>query len=312
MLRAAMMSVPAGRWAVAVSGGADSVATLRLLSRRKAELHLVVVHIDHELRGEASREDARFVEQLAEELGLVIQVRTRTELEQDQPPGQEHDLGGKAAYLRRLRMEAYRQAVDRFELSGVILAHHADDVAETLFMRLIRGSPRSGTLGLAPLRFEQSVAGVRLLRPMLGVRRNRLRRYLERTRATWREDASNESQEYLRNQVRKVLACRPAATETLLGLARWAARAEAELDTITPVLSESPRLSDIIALAEPIRRRALRRWMVLRGVAEADAGPAAVDAVLALTDAAGPPAVDLGGGLRARRKRGHLVLSRTP
>ena len=311
-LRAAAASVPAGRWGVAVSGGADSVATLRLLARRAhagGELVLWVIHLDHELRGADSQADSRFVQELAAELGLSFHLARRHDLEACTPNLQgplEAGMPGLAARMRRLRLEVYRRAVEEHGLSGVILGHHADDVAETLFIRLLRSSPRSATLGLAPLRFDHRVDGVRLLRPMLAVRRERLRRFLEITQCPWREDASNASATQLRNRVRQFLFDRPHLTPALLRLAQCAAAAEAELEAVSPVLDPSPRLQDLAGLTEPVRRRALRRWMVQQGVPEASAGPGALDSLQKVLDAAGPARVDLPGGVRVERRRGRL------
>lgn len=327
-MREAIASVRGGRWGVAVSGGADSVATLHLLSARARsanDLELVVVHVDHELRGRESEADAQFVEGLARELGLGMLLRRRAEVEarmkgtallkqRGLETRESNGLravdkasAGLGAYLRQLRLEVYREAMERFGLAGVVLGHHADDLAETMLLRILRGSPRSGTLGLAPLRSEQVVSGVRLLRPMLGIRRARLREFLEQAGLAWREDASNANDSHLRNRVRRLLADRPAVTEALLRLASSAARAEAELDGATPALDASPRLSELASLPEPIRRRAARRWMIARGVPEAGAGPKAVDALVALVDAAGPRAADLPGGIRVTRRGERLV-----
>lgn len=304
-LRRAIESVPAGRWGVAVSGGADSVALLRLLRRRAksaGDLELVVIHLDHEMRGEASQADAAFVEGMAHGMGFETHIRTRTELAGGSKPQDE----GVSAWLRGLRLAVYREAVERHGLAGVLLAHHADDVAETMLLRLLRGSPRSGTLGMAPLRADQLVAEVRLLRPLLGVRRRRLRRLLERSHRRWREDASNAEPISQRNRVRRLLAGRETVANALLELAASARRAEQLLEAVTPRWLETLRLVDVSGLPPPLQRRAARRWMVERGVPEHAAGPKAVAALLSLVDAAGPQGVDLPGGVHIRRRRGCL------
>ena len=307
-MRRAIEQVPSGRWGVGVSGGADSVALLHLLHRREVrqgDVQLVVVHVDHEMRGEASRDDARFAQALADELHLPFFLRRRGEIEASGSlaGGAGAGLSGR---LRRLRLVAFREAAERFGLAGLVLAHHADDVAETLLLRLLRGNPRSGTLGLAPLRLDQTVTGVRLLRPLLGVRRRRLRRFLERTGQPWREDASNESGVSLRNRLRLRLAGREDLIDRLLALSRSAAVAEGLLEGMTPVLPPAPAVRELAGIPAPLLRRAARRWLVAQGVPESSAGPNAVDGLLAMTDAAGPRAMDFPGSVRVRRHRGRL------
>ena len=288
-----------GRWGVAVSGGADSVATLvrlRRLARRSADFSLAVIHLDHQLRGEESTADARLVADLARQFGLPLFLRKRTDIE----GGTDWPANASARY-RRMRLACYRAACNELRLDGVALGHHADDVAETTMLRLLRGSPRSGTMGLAGLRPMQVVAGVTLWRPMLGVRRDRLRTLLRRAKVPWREDASNATDATLRNRVRRLLAGRPDVTAALLALASSAARAEdwtaAKLENV------GPDPADWAGLAEPPRRRAARRWLVSNGVPEDAATPATVDRLLAVLDPAGPRAADLPGRLRVRRSR---------
>lgn len=313
-LRRAIDRVPTGRWGVAVSGGADSVATLWLLSRRarqSGDLSLIVIHVDHELRGEASAGDAAFVSSLAQRLSLPIHLRTRTQLESAAVTPAEPPKRRSPAYLRWLRLNAYRDAVGAYGLRGVVLGHHADDLAETLAMRLLRGSPRSGTLGLAPVGVQQHISGVTLLRPMLQVRRARLRGLLHRARQPWREDASNaDPRGSLRNRLRRLLVTKPGTTEALLRLASAAAGAERCLREATPVLPEKPTLEQLHRLPQVLRRRAVRAWLIARGLPQSDAGPAMVDAAMSVTDAAGPRVVDLPGGLRLLRVQGRLQVAR--
>ncbi len=292
----AIARVPPGRWGVGVSGGADSVALLMALLEAGRARDLVVLHVDHHTRGGASAGDARFVEQLATDESLPCRVLSA-----------DPTARGEGAW-RRERMRLFTEAAG--DLSGVLLAHHADDVAETLALRLLRGSPRSATMGLAPLRFDRVVVGLRVVRPLLNVQRATLRAFLAQPGIAWREDASNAQPVTPRNVLRAALADRPEATAALLDLAEAAAGAEAALDAVTPVLPEEPTLSALASLAEPLQRRAGRRWLVARGVPEAAASPGAVDRLLALADAAGPRACDFAGGVRVNRRGGRLVASR--
>ena len=279
--------MPVGRWGIAVSGGADSVALLRLCARDGC----VVIHVNHQTRGEASDDDARFVQTLSGHLNLPCHFEVA--------PAE-----GEAGWRHR-RLDVYRRALDAHALDGVLLAHHADDLAETLGLRLIRGNPRSGTLGLAPLQHDSMVRGVRLVRPLLSVRRDRLRRFLKWIGQPWREDATNADAMTPRNALRQALAGREDRVQALLKLADATAAAEAALQDATPRWPVTLDARQVLPPPPPpIARRAARRWLVERGVPEADASPAAVDRLLALLDPAGPRACDFPGGVHVVRRRG--------
>src|SRR5687767_13247587 len=113
-LAAAVARVPSGRWAVGVSGGADSVAMLLLL-RDRADLALHVAHLDHQIRGDASKADAEFVKALAERLGLPCTIARRDQLEiaiPDLPPN-------PSARYRAARLALFRNVAAAHGLQGV-------------------------------------------------------------------------------------------------------------------------------------------------------------------------------------------------
>ena len=211
----ATASVPPGAWAVGVSGGADSVALLLLL-RRRPDLSLTVVHLNHEMRGTDSDGDEAFVVDLCASLGHGVVARRW----RDVAPALTHLPNNPSARFRAARFALFREVVQRDSLRGVLLAHHADDVAETTFQRLLRGG---GVRGLAVLRPRSTVGGLLVLRPLLRVRCDELRWFLTRQRQSWCEDASNASPRYQRNRVRSLLARHPDLTSTLLDLAEASA-----------------------------------------------------------------------------------------
>jgi tRNA(Ile)-lysidine synthase len=180
------------RLLVAVSGGADSVALLRLLVDINRSDYwgwkLVVGHVDHGLRGAASREDARFVARLAHKLGLPCVAR-RLKL----PPRSSEDAA------RQKRLQALAAMCRSRKCAGVVMAHHADDQAETVLMRVFRGT---GIDGLAAMTPRAPIAGMTVFRPLLRVRRAALRDYLQHIRQTWREDETNATDQFLRNRLR--------------------------------------------------------------------------------------------------------------
>ena len=137
-------AVPAGAWAVGVSGGADSVALLAMV-RTRPDLRLHVAHLDHQTRGHESAADASFVSDLSKRWQLPFHMSLRSDVESDMkdlPPN-------RSARFRAVRMAFFRRVVDENHLAGVLLAHHADDVAETVLHRLLRGSSARGLAGIA-------------------------------------------------------------------------------------------------------------------------------------------------------------------
>ena len=299
--QSAVDSVPAGAWAVGVSGGADSVALLSLLrSAQRADLLLVVVHLDHETRGGASAEDARFVKALAERDGLPCVVATRSEIEPSVSPLPSNI----SAKYRAVRFQLFRRVVRERRLDGVILAHHADDQAETVLHRLLRGAGPAGLGGMSPRR---TLGDLLVLRPLLAVRRDALRAYLKFTGEAWREDESNASLEYARNRARALLARRPKLIEPLLDLGEACEALRAWLDASSPALEASFALADVRDLAPPLARESLRRWLIQRGAPAGDLDAAAVERLLAMTrDAATAPRQHFPGGILVGRRQGRV------
>ena len=115
---------------------------------------------------------------------------------------------------RAVRIALFRKVVSDHRLSGVALAHHADDQAETVLVRCCG----SGAMGLAGMEEIADLGGLHMARPLLGVRRAALRSFLQSIGQPWREDASNESDKYLRNRLRRLLAGRAELFAALLGM----------------------------------------------------------------------------------------------
>jgi tRNA(Ile)-lysidine synthase len=196
------------RVGAAVSGGADSVALLRAFLELRAELGLVlaVVHFNHRIRGAESDADEQFVRQLAERFALPFLCGSA-----DVPAwAREQGLGIEAA-ARRLRYEYFAELldtpkaehgnnVDAFPLDKIATAHTANDQAETVLMRLLRGA---GTRGLGAIRASLGQRGI--IRPLLGVTRKEITAYLECIQQPWREDSSNRHLDHTRNRVRHTL-----------------------------------------------------------------------------------------------------------
>jgi tRNA(Ile)-lysidine synthase len=175
------MIAPGDRVAVAVSGGADSVALFRVLLalRETIGFSILVVHYDHCLRGAASDADAKFVAALAGEHGIEF-IGDREEVAAIAAQ-QRLNLEDAA---RRLRYAFFHRVVEQGFATRVAVAHTADDQAETVLARLLRGTGTTGLGGAYP------IVGP-IIRPLLTIRRSDLRNYLKDLGQSWREDLTN-------------------------------------------------------------------------------------------------------------------------
>ena len=190
---------------VAVSGGPDSVALLRLLYDLKEELalHLEVAHLQHGIRGEEAKKDARFVCELAERMSLPVHIK-----EVNVPRlRSEAGRGNLEELARRERYRFFAEVARQRNLNKIATAHTRDDQAETVLMWLLRGAGRKGLGGMAP-RQPVKVAGpesskdVTLIRPLLGLDKEDLLDYFEHKGLDYRLDRSNEDTALLRNWIR--------------------------------------------------------------------------------------------------------------
>jgi tRNA(Ile)-lysidine synthase len=278
-----------------------------MLLRGRADVSPHVVHLDHELRGAESAGDARFVADLAATWGLAFTRASRTDMENDRGGAAGGNL---SARLRALRMALFRRVVSAHGLQGVILAHHADDQAETVFHRLLRGSGFAGLSGMAE---RATVGGLLILRPLLGVRREALREHLRSNAQAWREDASNASDKYLRNRLRRVLAGHPELTDALLDLGRACQGLNEWVRAEVPPIEATLPLEVLRALPPLVAREAARRWLVARGVPAGEILPDVVDRLVEMAaDAAAPPRRHFPGGVLVRRSSGVLWVDPEP
>jgi tRNA(Ile)-lysidine synthetase-like protein len=294
--------VPPGRWGVGVSGGGDSVALLSILRQAPVDLSLHVIHLDHQTRGEESAADARFVAELAARWSLPCTIARRDQIEPQltDPPD------NPSALYRALRLELFRKTVQAQRLAGVILAHHADDQAETIFQRLLRGSRYPGLSGMSR---HATVGGLVILRPLLTVDRAALRAYLTDRQLTWREDSSNRSEKYLRNRLRNILARFPGMRAELLSLGGACAGLRQWVRSHAPMLNETFAASELAHLPRLLGEQSARQWLIARGVPAGQIEPAAIDRLLTMaSDAASPPRQEFPGRVRIRRRGGCLFV----
>jgi len=271
---------------LALSGGADSVYLLHTLARATPRPRVLAVHVDHRLRGEESTQDGLFCARLCAKLQVPF-ARIEVEIDPD------------ATNLEaRAREARYRALADQARAAGlrtILTGHHEDDALETLLLRWMRGSALPG---LAGLKRRNVLAGgaspgpgdearaVTVVRPLLSMRREEVRRLLRDAGLAWREDSSNASARFTRNRVRSELlpqieeACGAGGFENLRAFASAVESLEEELASRTAHLAwDLPswagssaaargavggRLSraELGGLAPPLLRRALWRLLV--------------------------------------------------
>ena len=190
---------PGMRVAVAVSGGADSVALLRRLIEAAPEIGLVlsVAHVHHGIRGAEADADAAFVRNLAEAHGLVFH---RHDVDTPSAAQQNRETLEEAA--RNLRYPWFRELLEQGEADAVATAHTLDDQAETVIHKLLRGAWTEGLGGISA-----TITHTRgtILRPFLGARRAEIEAWLKVIGQPWREDASNLDTTFTRNRIRHEL-----------------------------------------------------------------------------------------------------------
>ncbi len=184
---------PGSSIVLAVSGGADSVCMTHLLNSLKKEmgLSLHMAHFDHNLRGVESRRDAMFSRNLAESMHIPFTLGTGNVMELAESRGL--SVQEAARVLRYNFLEKVRKDTCS---DFIATAHNADDQAEEVLLRLIRGTSLRGLCGIPWKR------DARIIRPMLGIYGEDIRRFLKETQIDYVEDSSNRSRKYLRNRVR--------------------------------------------------------------------------------------------------------------
>jgi len=179
---------------VGVSGGSDSVFLVYALKRLEDVLgiELFIAHMDHGLRGKESGRDAQFVKNLSKSLGVKLAydklkpTKARSKLSTEER-------------LREKRYEFFMQAAKEFGAGCVATAHTLDDQAETVLMRVIKGSSLKGVIGIHPKRVE---AKIKFVRPLFEIRKKEIIKYLKNKKISFRVDQTNLEDKFLRNRIR--------------------------------------------------------------------------------------------------------------
>lgn len=256
---------PGDRVGVAVSGGADSVALLRALLELRGELGIVlsVVHFNHTLRAEESEADHAFVQDLSRAHDLELHAARGDVAAR----AQQRSLSTEAA-AREARYEFFWSLIQNAHLDKIATAHTVDDQAETVLLRLIRGTGTRGLGGIHP-QLTSPASGLAsrgsIIRPLLHTRRREVESYLRGLGQSWREDSSNRDLHHTRNRVRQVLIpllekdFNPEVAERLADFSEIARAEEEYWEVEERILSaNSFNVSILLALPLALRRRCVR------------------------------------------------------
>lgn len=194
---------PEGKcFAVAVSGGTDSVALLFLMREwcRMKHKQICVFHVDHSMRV-TSTSDAEWVKNLCEELQIDFYFRKASK----EDLANNRDLGSEG-WARNFRYSSFASMLKESGADVIVTGHNSDDQAETIIMRMLRGCSWKGIHGIKKhivLNFENTK--LKMWRPILNISRKELSEFLKSINQTWREDETNQTDLYLRNKIRHKL-----------------------------------------------------------------------------------------------------------
>jgi tRNA(Ile)-lysidine synthase len=238
---------PGERLVVAVSGGPDSVCLLHILAglRKELDIELHIAHLNHQLRGNESAADAKYVTGLAKRLAIPATIASRDVKSYQK----QHRLSLEEA-AREVRYNFLAGVAGEVGAMRAAIGHTTDDHIETMLMHLIRGSGIKGLRGLLPIsRWKSSGNKLTIIRPLLELSRQETTAYCRQHNLKPRTDTSNLSMEPLRNRIRHQLLpelrkYNPQIAQALLRLARTAA------DDLDFIETEARRLSNDIISAE--------------------------------------------------------------
>ena len=295
---------PTRRYLIGVSGGRDSVALLHWLVESGFK-RLIVCHLDHSLRGRASRADAKFVERLAKRLGLPFMTERLDVASLAKQKRQSIETAAREA-----RYDFFSRVARGKKCRALFLAHHADDQVETFLFNLFRGT---GGAGLAAMRRVTKRGGLRVIRPLLGVWRSEIDAYAKARKLKFREDASNKLLLHQRNRTRHRII---PALEKFFGrdirksiwrAADILAAEEDWMGAMTPKPARELSAPALCAMPVALQRRLIRAWLQQMRVSNISFD--AIESVRALLAPAAKQAkVNLPGGRHARRRLKKLFL----
>ena len=259
---------PSARYLIGVSGGRDSIALLHWLVSLGYD-KLIVCHLNHQLRGQSSDADARFVQKLAAkyQVGFELGAANVRALARKKKMSLE-------TAAREARYAFFSKAAKRRRCHKIFLAHHADDLVETFLLNLIRGAGLTGLGGMRDVSSRQ-IHGIDLtiLRPMLSIWRSDIDKYVRECHLRFREDATNKNLAPTRNRIRnriipyleKILDRN--IRQNLWRTATIAAEEENWLDKEVPDLTNVDlSVPKLRALPVALQRRAILKWLRVQNI----------------------------------------------
>jgi len=309
-----LIALPAGvsvtdRCLVAVSGGRDSVALLHLLLGVGLR-DIVVIHLNHRLRGPASDRDASFVERIARTAKLTCFIGSADVGKIAERQKISVELAGRQA-----RHLFFAKASRKYHATRIFLGHHADDLVETLLINLFRGT---GLAGLSSLRAvsEIDVDGctLTLLRPLLHIWRKEIDAFLAAHKIAFREDASNADTAPLRNRIRRrVIPYLERTLDRKICPSLWrcamiaAEEGPPENSGKSATAAGAIIVAELAALSIAAQRRVIAAWLRKNQISRV--GFDLVERVRSLTEPnASTAKVNLPGARHARRRAKRLFI----
>jgi len=258
------------RYLIGVSGGRDSIALLHWLVNLGYD-RLIVCHLNHQLRGQSSDADARFVQKLAAkyQVGFELGAANVRALARKKKMSLE-------TAAREARYSFFARAAKRRRCHKIFLAHHADDLVETFLLNLIRGAGLTGLGGMRDVSSRQ-IHGVDLtiLRPLLSIWRSDIDKYVRECRLRFREDATNKNLAPTRNRIRNRII---PYLEKILGrnirhnvwrTAIIAAEEEKWLDNqVLDSTNADLSVPKLRALPVALQRRSILKWLRAQNISE--------------------------------------------
>ncbi len=235
---------------MAVSGGVDSVVLLDMLTKQPG-LKLIVAHFDHGIRPDSSK-DRIFVANLSQKYNVPFEYETGnlgTSASEDQA------RTARYAFLRRVRK--------KYNADAIVTAHHQDDVIETMFINILRGTKQKGLISLA--------SKTDIVRPLLAVSKRDITNYAKKHNLVWHEDSTNADTRYVRNWLRHTVLPRlsQADREHLVSLYEKTKATDAELLSLLDVLGAQNEVMDrkvLMALPHDAAKEYVAQWLRNQGV----------------------------------------------
>ena len=241
--------IPEKKINVAVSGGADSVALLRIL--HLLDIDCTAVHVNHQLRGSASYDDQAFVENLSAELNIPLLIHNEDIITYAKKNNVSIEMAG-----REVRHNFFSTLLNK----RVALGHHANDQAENFIIKSAMGS---GLSGLGGMNYEQKVEQLVIVRPLLDYSHKEICEWLNKNNWSWREDESNKNNEFIRNRIRQKIipTIKKELNADFIKTINRSMRLIREEDAYLDKLSSTFSIQTIKDAPLVIRRRWVRSWL---------------------------------------------------